>query len=145
MTLNLDNPTAAKLRRSGFTLAEVLAALLLMAIVIPVALQGLHIASMAGEVGQRKMVAARIGNKILNELKVTAQLQNTGQTGLVQEHGVSYRWTVKNQPWTEDALSQMTQATVTVSFPAQGRNYEVHLSTLVTPPQQLNTTSQALY
>jgi prepilin-type N-terminal cleavage/methylation domain-containing protein len=146
MTLNLDNPTAAKASRcSGFTLAEVLAALLLMAIVVPVALQGLHIASTAGEVGQRKMIAARIGNKVLNELKLMAQLQNTGQTGVVQEHGISYRWTVKNEAWTEDALSQMTVATVTVSFLASGKNYDVHLSTLVAPPQQLTTTSSRVY
>ena len=96
MTLKQANPTAAKRRRSGFTLAEVLAALMLMSIVIPVALQGLRVASTAGEVGQRKMVAARIGNKVLNELKVTAQLQNTGQTGVVQEHGLSYKWAVKS-------------------------------------------------
>ncbi len=141
------NPTAAKAsrRRSGFTLAEVLAALLLMAIVIPVALQGLHVASTAGEVGQRKMVAARIGNKVISELKVMAQLQNTGQTGVVQEHGLSYRWTVKNEPWTEDALSQMTVASVTVSFPVQGKNFDVRLSTLVAPPQQLTTTSTMVY
>ena len=72
MTLNPDNPTAAKRRHSGFTLAEVLAALLFLAIVIPVTLQGLRVASMAGEVGQRKMIAARIGNKVLNELKSRA-------------------------------------------------------------------------
>lgn len=145
MTLNVDHLTAAKRRRSGFTLAEVLAALLLMAIVVPVALQGLHIASMAGEVGQRKMIAARIGNKVLNELKVTGQLQNTGQTGVVQDHGINYRWTVKNQGWTEDAASQMIQATLTVSFTAQGKKFDVNLGTLVAPPQQLTTTSTAIY
>ena len=144
--MTLNPPTAARAsRRSGFTLAEVLAALLLMAIVIPVALQGMHIASMAGEVGQRKMIAARIGNKVLNELKVTAQLQNTGQSGVVLDHGLSFRWTVKNQAWTEDTLSQMTVATVTVSFLAQGRSYEVHLSTLVAPPQQMTTINSAVY
>jgi prepilin-type N-terminal cleavage/methylation domain-containing protein len=141
MTFNLDNPIAAKGHRSGFTLAEVLAALLLLAIVIPVALQGLRVASKAGEVGQRKMIAARIGNKVLNELKVTGQLQNTGQTGVVQDHGIGYRWTVKNQSWTEDTLSQMILATLTVSFSAQGQSFDVHLSTLVAPPQQLSSST----
>jgi prepilin-type N-terminal cleavage/methylation domain-containing protein len=147
MIFNADNPIVAKPSRrcSGFTLAEVLAALLLMVIVIPVALQGLHVASMAGEVGQRKMVAARIGNKVLNEMKVMAQLQNTGQTGVVQEHGISYRWMVKNEPWTEDALSQMTVASVIVSFTAQGKKFDVRLSTLLAPPQQLTTTSSMIY
>ena len=135
MTFNPDNPIAAKARPSGFTLAEVLAALLFLAIVIPVALQGLRVASMAGEVGQRKMIAARIGNKVLNELKVTGQLQSSSQTGVVQDRGVTYRWSVKNQPWTEDTLSQMTAATLTVSFTVQGRNYDVRLSTLLQSPQ----------
>jgi len=138
--------TAKRRERSGFTLAEVLAALLLMSIVIPVALQGLRVASTAGEVGQRKMVAARIGNKVLNELKVTAQLQNTGQSGLVQDRGLSYRWTVKNQSWTEDTLSQMTVATVTVSFQVQGRNYDVNLSTLMASQQQTgNSLNTGIY
>jgi prepilin-type N-terminal cleavage/methylation domain-containing protein len=145
MTFNAHKLIAANRRRSGFTLAEVLAALLLLAIVIPVALEGLRVASLAGEVGQRKMIAARIGNKVLNELKVTGQLQNTGQTGVVQDHGLNYRWTVKNQSWTEDTLSQMILATLTVNFTAQGRNYDVRLSTLVAPPQQTGTINTAIY
>ena len=41
--------TASEAARAAFTLAEVLAALLFMAIVIPVAVEGLHIASLAGK------------------------------------------------------------------------------------------------
>jgi prepilin-type N-terminal cleavage/methylation domain-containing protein len=145
MTFKTQPITAAKRRRAGFTLAEVLAALLMMAIVIPVAMQGLRVASMAGEVGQRKMVAARIGNKVLNELKVTGQLQNSGRTGVVQDHGINYRWTLKNQLWTEDTQSQMSVATITISFTAQGRNIDVHLSTLLPPPPQSSATSMAIY
>ena len=144
MTFKTDQIAAKKRPCSGFTLAEVLAALMLMAIVIPVALQGLRVASRAGEVGQRKMVAARIGNKVLNELKVTAQLQNSGQSGVAQDHGLSYRWTVKNQSWTEDSQSQMSVATVTVSFQIQGKNYDVNLSTLVASQQQQTGTNVSL-
>lgn len=132
MTFKTTNRRAK--HRAGFTLAEVLAAMMFMAIVIPVVLEGLHVASLAGEVGQRKMVAARIGNKILNELKVTGQLQNTSQRGVAQDGGINYRWSVKNELWTGDTLSQMTLSTLTVSFTAQGKNYDVNLSTLL-PPQ----------
>jgi type II secretory pathway component PulJ len=38
---------------SGFTLAEVLAAMLFLAIVIPVAVETLHVSSLAGEVAAR--------------------------------------------------------------------------------------------
>ena len=44
---------------AGFTLAEVLAALVFMAILIPVALEGLSIASRAGEVAARKQRTGR--------------------------------------------------------------------------------------
>jgi prepilin-type N-terminal cleavage/methylation domain-containing protein len=120
-------------KRRAFTLIEVLAAMLFMAIVIPVAMEGLRMASLGGEVAQRKMVAARLANKIVNELKVTGQLQNSGQSGVIQESGISYRWSVKNEAWTEDPLVQMTVATVIVSFNAQGKLYDVRLSTLQAP------------
>jgi type II secretory pathway pseudopilin PulG len=124
----------ARVKRAAlraFTLAEVLAAMLFMAIVIPVAMQGLRIASLAGEVGQRKIVAARIGNKVLNELKVMGQLQNTSQTGAVTEGGVQYKWSVHNELWTQDTTTQMTLSTITVAYQAQGKNYDVKLSTLL--------------
>ena len=126
-------PKARAVKRAlrAFTLAEVLAAMMFMAIVIPVAMQGLRIASLAGEVGQRKVVAARIGNKILNELKVTGQLQNTSQSGVVNEGGLQYKWSARSEMWTEDTTSPMTLATLTVAYTAQGRNYDVRLSTLI--------------
>jgi type II secretory pathway pseudopilin PulG len=123
--------SAIKRACRAFTLAEVLAAMLFMAIVIPVALQGLHVASVAGEAGQRKLVAARLGDKVMNELKVTGQLQNAGQSGQVTEGGVNYRWSVRSELWPEDTTTRMNLVTLTISFPAQGKNYDVKLSTLV--------------
>jgi len=133
MKFNLAIPKAPAVKRAlrAFTLAEVLAAMMFMAIVIPVAVQGLRIASLAGEVGQRKIVAARIGNKILNELKVTRQLNNTSQSGVATEGGLQYRWSVHNEMWTEDMTSPMTLVTLTVAYSAQGKNYDVRLSTLL--------------
>ncbi|HZM02678.1 MAG TPA: hypothetical protein VFC44_06615 [Candidatus Saccharimonadales bacterium] len=120
-----------KRARAAFTLAEVLAAMLFMAIVIPVAVQGLRVASLAGEVGQRKMIATRIGNKVLNELKVMGQLQSTGQSGVVQESGLSYKWSLRSELWTEDTLTPMNLITLIVAYRAQGKNYDVRLSTLM--------------
>jgi type II secretory pathway pseudopilin PulG len=133
MKLKPANPRARAVKRAlrAFTLAEVLAAMMFMAIVIPVAMQGLRIASLAGEVGQRKIVAARIGNKILNELKVTGQLQNSGQSGVVKEGGLQYNWSVRSQMWNEDTTTHMNQVTLTVTYTAQGKNYDVKLSTLL--------------
>lgn len=119
-------------RRAAFTLAEVLAALLFMAIVIPVAVQGLRVASLAGTLGQRKTVAAQIAERVLNELKATGQLKNNSQTGTVQQGGLDYRWTLRSEAWSENPLQLVT---LQVSFPAQGRDYDVSLSTLVNNSQ----------
>ena len=62
-----------KRRTSAFTLVEVLAALLFMAIVIPVAVDALHVASLAGEVAARKAVATRIADRVLNENATSAE------------------------------------------------------------------------
>ncbi len=67
--------------RSAFTLAEVLAALAFMAIVIPVAIQGLRVAGQAGEVAIRKSQAARIADKIINQSMVTTNWSTSQQTG----------------------------------------------------------------
>jgi type II secretory pathway pseudopilin PulG len=123
-------------RRRGFTLVEALVAILFMAIVIPVALGAMRVASMAGEAGQRKLVAARIANKVLNELKVENLLQSAGQNGLVQENGASYKWSETSQVWTQDPVSRLTLATVSVDYSVSGCPCNVQLSTLAPEPGQ---------
>src|SRR5512134_3335620 len=113
---------AAKRARSGFTLVEVLAALAFMAIVIPVAVEGLRIANLAGQVGQRKAVAARVAERVLNEWIVTSQSQTARQSGAVHEGVVDYTWSIRTQPWSEDAMRLVT---VTVVYVAQGQEYDV--------------------
>jgi type II secretory pathway pseudopilin PulG len=124
-------------KRRAFTLIETLAAMMFLAIVVPVALEGIRVASRAGEVAQRKMIAVRIANTKLNELKVTGQLQNGGQGGVIEDRGVSYRWSIKDEPWTEDPTTPMTVASLDVAFTVQGRSYDVSLSTLISSQTQL--------
>ncbi|SRR6266568_1661487 len=119
---------AVERARPAFTLVEVLAALAFMAIVIPVAVEGLRIANLAGQVGERKATAARIAERVLNELIVTGQLRGAIQNGVVQEGARQYQWSMRSEPWPADA---MLLVTVQVIFPVQGRDYDVHLSTLL--------------
>ena len=124
---------AAEQARAGFTLAEVLAALLFMAIVIPVAVQGLHIASRAGSVSERKALGARLAENKLNELVVTGQWQSAAQKGMIQEGWQSYSWQLQSESWAEDGAMKLI--TVHVNVPVQGRDYDVHVSTLVDATQ----------
>jgi Tfp pilus assembly protein PilV len=118
----------ARRARAGFTLAEVLAAMLFMAIVIPVAVQGLRLASLAGEVGARKTVACRIAENVLNEAVITHTTERSYQSGTVKEGVVEYRWTLNVEP---AGLDTLRTATVQVTFQAQGRDFDVSVSTLV--------------
>ena len=119
--------------RAGFTLAEVLAALLFMAIVIPVAVQGLHVASRAGTVAERKATGARLAENKLNELIVTGQWQSSAQQGTVQDGYSTYSWQMQTEPWVEDATMRLV--TVHVTVPVQGQDYDVQVSTLVDATQ----------
>jgi hypothetical protein len=105
-----------------------LAALAFMAIVIPVAVEGLRIANQAGQVAARKDVATRIADRVLNELIVTGQWQGLTQSGVVQEGAQDYRWQLRAEPW---SLAAMRLLTVEVFFTVQGEEYDVRLSTLV--------------
>jgi hypothetical protein len=105
----------------------VLAALAFMAIVIPVAVEGLRVASQAGQVGQRKALATRVAERVLNEFVLTGRLQASGQRGLIREGVHEFQWTVRSEPWREDAMRLVT---VEVTFPVQGQEYDVRLSTL---------------
>ena len=119
---------AAKRRVGGFTLAEVLAALVFMAIVIPVAVQALRVANLAGQVGLRKAAAARVAERVLNESIITTQMQGLSQNGVVEEGQQQYRWTIRSEPWRYDAMLLLT---IEVIFTVQGQKYDVRLSTLV--------------
>lgn len=119
--------------RAGFTLAEVLAALLFMAIVIPVAVHGLQIASRAGSVSERKALAARLAESKLNELIVTRQWSSSASKGTIAEGFQNYTWRLESQPWAEDGAMRLV--TVWVTVPVQGQDYEVPVSTLVDASQ----------
>jgi type II secretory pathway pseudopilin PulG len=124
--------------RSAFTLAEVLAALMFMAIVIPVAIEVLHVSSLAGEVAARKGEAARVAARILSEDLVTTNWSGGAQNGTVTEGSDSFSWTLTTQTWPQD---QMELLTAEVTFQAQGRNISVKMSTLAN--QQSQTTQPA--
>jgi Tfp pilus assembly protein PilV len=115
----------------AFTLAEVLAALLFLAIVIPTAVEALHVASLAGEVAARKGAAARVADRVLNESLVMTNWSSGTQNGTVTENGIEYRWTLSSQGW--PAQSALSVVTATVKYSAQGKDYSVTLNTLANP------------
>jgi len=106
---------------------EVLAALLFLAIVIPTAVEALHMATLSGEVAVRKGAAARVADRVLNESIVMTNWNNGTQSGTVTEGASDYRWTLTSQTWPQDSMQLLTAE---VKYSAQGKDYSVKLSTL---------------
>ena len=124
-------PAVGARSRSGFTLAEVLAALLFMAIVIPVAMEGLSIASRAGEVAQRKAAAARVAERVLFENQIVTNFNKAVQSGTIQDGQLSFAWTLRNEVWSVDRNTTAPHLlTAEVTFTVQGYDHAVRLSTL---------------
>ncbi len=122
-------------RCQAFTLAEVLAAMLFLAIVVPAAVEAMHLASLAGEVAARKGAAVRVADRILNESLVMTNWSNGTQSGTTSEGAMEFRWTLTSQAWPQDAMQLVTAE---VKFSAQGKDYSVKLDTLASLPGGTN-------
>src|SRR4051812_35662517 len=117
-------------RQAAFTLVEILAALLMMAIIIPVAMEGMSIATRAGILGQRKAAAMRVAERVLNEMLVEGDTSRASSSGTTIDGESTYPWTMRSENWPEDPMMHVT---VTVTFTVQGNEYTVDLSTLIPP------------
>jgi type II secretory pathway pseudopilin PulG len=128
--LRAIDSSSRRRRIRAFTLVEVLASLLMMAIVIPVAMEGMSVASRAGVLGQRKAAAMRVAERVLNEMIIEGDTQQATASGSAVDGDVTYPWSMRSETWPEDAMLHLT---VSVTFTVQGNNYDVSTSTLVPP------------
>ncbi len=112
----------------GFTLVEVLAAMLFMAIVIPVAVEGIAIAGRAGVAAERRREAAQLGDALLTQKVVTGEWQDGAQAGDFGADHPGFRWELTTTDWDQDAMCVVS---VEVMFTVQGRSYSERLDTLV--------------
>ena len=117
---------------AGFTLAEVLAAMLFLALVIPAAVEALHVAGLAGEVAARKSAAARVADRVLNESLVLTNWTGGNRSGTIQEGALEFRWSLTSQNWPQDAMQLLTAE---VKFSAQNKDYAVKMCTLANVQQ----------
>jgi len=128
--------------RAGFTLPEVLATLLLVAIVLPSVMQGISLATAAAGTARQRSEATALAESKLNELVATNQWQSGGLSGDFGEQWREYSWQAEVQSWVEPSARQLQ---VHVVWTARGRNYDVVLSTLVysAPPVTSGTATPA--
>ena len=126
---------------AAFTLVETLVALTFLAIIIPVAVQALHVASLAGQVAARKSEASRVADKVLNQSLIMTNWNSGSQSGTITEGADDFKWTLSSSAWPQGAGMQLLTAVVT--FSGQGRDFSVSLSTLANSQTQAATMNSA--
>ena len=131
-----SQPSVSRRAQAAFTLAEMLAAMVFLAIVIPVVIEGLSICSRAADVSYRKIIATRIAERLINEALISQNSQNyatatASRYGNTNVANIQFSWKVQPGFWKIDTRNQIQQYTAEVNFQAQNHNYAVELTTLV--------------
>lgn len=115
----------------AFTLVEVLAALVLIAIVLPVVMQGVTMATDIASQTRRKTQAAGLAQAKLNELIVTGEWENGAQSGDFSPDFPEIKWQTQSEAWQEDGTGvEVYQVDIVVSWTARNREQSIRLSTL---------------
>jgi prepilin-type N-terminal cleavage/methylation domain-containing protein len=119
---------ASHSRAGGFTFIEMLATIVLLAIVMPVAMQGIGLCTRLAGQSRREVEAASLAKAKLTDLVVTGDWQNGNQQGDFGADWPGYQWAATVANWTDITVRQLD---VTVSWQSAGRRREVTLSTLM--------------
>lgn len=121
------------MRRHPFTFAEVLVAVLVVALVVPVAVRGIALArQLVGDDVQLEW-AARLADEKLTELQVTGEWENGDGEGVFEDEP-EYRWVLVTESFEPDTSLPVTVLRLTVSRTAAVRPTEVTLVTLAANP-----------
>ncbi|MEX0653810.1 MAG: hypothetical protein WD534_17395 [Phycisphaeraceae bacterium] len=123
MVTKRAKPQAAK----GITLIEVLAGLVLVAIVLPVAVRAIHIGTTTADMARHRLEAVSLAQSKLDELVATADWDAAGDTAVFDEPFERYTWMVEMDEFEGDVQT----LTVDVSWQRRGETQSVRLSTLV--------------
>ena len=140
------------MRQAAFTLVEIIASLLFLAIAVPAIVGALGVASRTSEVAERSSVAGGLAENKLNEMLLDNTWQSAAQSnGDFGADFPSYRWQMTTQTWaggnnttgtgtttttanpTTGAANttSLTELAVEVFYPVQGSERSVRLTTVV--------------
>ncbi len=132
--------TGTKKNRKGFTFVEILAAMLFLALVVPVILGALIVSNRTSLLAERGALAGELAQNKLGEMLIANAWQGSPSTkGDFGGDYPGYRWTVNTAGWTGDTIHPMTELSMDVFYTVQGHEYSVHLSTLVDPNAMTTT------
>jgi prepilin-type N-terminal cleavage/methylation domain-containing protein len=114
----------------GFTFIELLATVVLIGLIMPVAMRSIGLCTrMAGQ-SRKQVEAASLAKMKLTELTVTGDWQNGNQKGDFGADWPGYQWNALVTNWTDTSVRQLD---LTVTWQLAGIQRKITLSTLVYP------------
>jgi len=123
-----DRGSRRRAAEGGFTLAELLAAMLFLAILVPAVVEGLSLGNRAAVAAERRSIALQLAERQLGSMLVDNAWSSANARGDFGTDWPGYRWELKRGSWAKD---DMTELTLAVLFDVQGWEYSVQLTTLV--------------
>ena len=123
----------------GFTLIEVLAAMMLIAIALPAIIKGIDLATNVSSTARHRNEAIGLGESKLKEIVVAVEWQGGQMSGDFGADWPNYHWQASVFNWPLDQTGVgIQEIDLVVTWPARGRTDSCKLSTLT----YLRTTSQ---
>ena len=115
-------------RYGGFTFIELLATVVFLGIIMPVAMRSIALCTRLGGQSRKQIEAVSLARTKLTELTCSRDWQSGEKNGDFGEDWPGYRWSALVSSWTDSDVSQLE---VTVTWTSQGRERSVVLTTLV--------------
>lgn len=123
----------SKPNRFAFTLIESLVALAMLAIILPIVMQGISLAIALSSQARQQTEAVNLARFKLDELVATHEWD--GSAALQGDFGQQwpgYEWTASVNTWQDGSMSELD---VKVTWTARQRQRSIAVSTLVSPDQ----------
>lgn len=113
--------------RGGFTLVEVLASLALVAVILPVAMEGVSLAVGAAGLARDRIEAASLAETKLAELLADGSWQSGDQSDDFGTERPGWRWAATVEDWSGTTLRQVE---LRVTWTSRGHERSVAITTL---------------
>ena len=113
----------------GFTLVEILATFVLIAIILPVAMEGIYLSTKMASDSKKKIEAGTLAEIKMTDLLVNKDWTDGDDNGNFGNDYPEYTWRYEVKDWESEDM--MRQIDLYVEWAATGRTHSVVLSTLV--------------
>ena len=113
----------------GFTLVEILATFVLIAIILPVAMEGISLSTKMASNSKRKIEAGTLAEIKMTDLLVNEDWIDGDDNGNFGTDYPEYTWRYEVKDWDSEEL--MRQIDLYVEWAAMGKTHSVVISTLV--------------